>query len=129
MKDVGKLYDHLVYCTAILYFLWTFGIFWGHFDKFFQFCMSYQEKSGNLGHELSAKKSESGEKRKKKWFFSLQEKFHLCYCCWFAQAPRTLASKPFIWHPRFSFITASEKITIIGLVLDIYVHTKTHKYY
>jgi hypothetical protein len=27
MKDVGKLYDHLVYCTAILYFLWTFGIF------------------------------------------------------------------------------------------------------
>jgi hypothetical protein len=25
MKDVGKLYSHLVYFTAISYILWTFG--------------------------------------------------------------------------------------------------------
>jgi hypothetical protein len=37
MKDVGKFYGHLVYFTAILYILWTFGIFWVNFRIFIQF--------------------------------------------------------------------------------------------
>jgi hypothetical protein len=47
MKYVGKFYVHLVYLTVILYILWPFGIFCGHFGIFFRFSMLYQEKSGN----------------------------------------------------------------------------------
>jgi hypothetical protein len=35
MEDVGTLYGHLVYFTAIWYSLWPFGIFCGYFVYFF----------------------------------------------------------------------------------------------
>jgi hypothetical protein len=34
MEDVGILYGHLVYCKAIWYILWAFGIFYGHWVYF-----------------------------------------------------------------------------------------------
>jgi hypothetical protein len=47
MEDVGKLYGHLVYFTAIWYILWPLGTFHGYLIHFFRFGMLYQEKSGN----------------------------------------------------------------------------------
>jgi hypothetical protein len=47
MKDVGKLYGHLVYFTAIWYILWPFGTFLVILVYFSRFGMLYQEKSGN----------------------------------------------------------------------------------
>jgi hypothetical protein len=42
MENVGIVYGHLAYFTAIWYILCTFGIF-------FPICMLNQEKSGNPG--------------------------------------------------------------------------------
>jgi hypothetical protein len=52
MKEIGKFYGDLVYFTAILYILWPFGMFCGHFGVFFSFGMLCQEKSGNPGFRL-----------------------------------------------------------------------------
>jgi hypothetical protein len=37
IKDVGKLYGHLVYFTAISYILWPLEIFFGRFGIFSPF--------------------------------------------------------------------------------------------
>jgi hypothetical protein len=34
MEDIGILYDHLVYFTAIWNILWPFGIFYGYLVYF-----------------------------------------------------------------------------------------------
>jgi hypothetical protein len=60
MKDVGKLYGHLVYLrplgkmfchlehfVAIWNILWPFGTFCGHLVHFSTFGILYQEKSGS----------------------------------------------------------------------------------
>jgi hypothetical protein len=48
MKDVGKMYGLLVYFTAILYILWPFYIFYGHFVYFFRFGMLQYKRSGKF---------------------------------------------------------------------------------
>jgi hypothetical protein len=48
-EDAGIFYAHLVYFTAILYTLWTFGIFCGNLVHFTRFRKLNQEKSGNPG--------------------------------------------------------------------------------
>jgi hypothetical protein len=47
MENLGILYDHFVYFTAIENMLWSFGIFCGHLVHFPRFGILYQEKSGN----------------------------------------------------------------------------------
>jgi hypothetical protein len=50
MENLGVLYYHLVYFTAIGNILCPFGIFCGHLVLFFpRFGILYQEKSGNSG--------------------------------------------------------------------------------
>jgi hypothetical protein len=54
MKDVGKVYDQLVYFMAIWYILWPFDIFYDHLIYFVVILVHtscfgnlYQEQSGN----------------------------------------------------------------------------------
>jgi hypothetical protein len=60
MKEVGKLYVHLVYFTAVWFILWPLSIFYvwlviwyilRPFGIFFPFGMLYLEKSGNPGFD------------------------------------------------------------------------------
>jgi hypothetical protein len=53
MKDVVKIYGHLVYFTAISYILWPLGMYilWTFWYTFSRFGMLYQEKSGNSESE------------------------------------------------------------------------------
>jgi hypothetical protein len=47
----GILYGHLVFYMAIWYILWPFGIFYGHLVFFSSFGMLHQEESGNPGRQ------------------------------------------------------------------------------
>jgi hypothetical protein len=53
MGDVGIIYGHLTYFTAIWYVhsLWRFGKCYGYLVYFSHFGMLHQEKSGNPGEE------------------------------------------------------------------------------
>jgi hypothetical protein len=53
MKNLGKLYYHLVYFSAIGNILWPFGIFCGNVCFFPRFGILDQGKSGNPGLNLS----------------------------------------------------------------------------
>jgi hypothetical protein len=44
MKDVGKFYGPLFYCTAISYILWPIDIFCDHFGIFFPVLVSCTQK-------------------------------------------------------------------------------------
>jgi hypothetical protein len=53
LEDVGKLYGHSVYFTAISYILRPFGIFCGHFGIFFPFWYAVKNKNlANLLHSI-----------------------------------------------------------------------------
>jgi hypothetical protein len=45
MKDVGTLYGHLLYFTAISYILWPFGKFCGRFGKVFSVLVCFTKKN------------------------------------------------------------------------------------
>jgi hypothetical protein len=47
MEDVGILFGHAVYFTAIRHVLWSIGIFCGNLVSFSRFGKVCQEKSGN----------------------------------------------------------------------------------
>jgi hypothetical protein len=47
MENIGIIYDHLVYFTAIGNILFPFGIFCGNLVYFSRFGILDQEKSGN----------------------------------------------------------------------------------
>jgi hypothetical protein len=47
MDDVGIFYCHLVYFTALWYFLRPFGKYYRYLVYFYPFGMLHQDKSGN----------------------------------------------------------------------------------
>jgi hypothetical protein len=47
MEDISIFHGSLVYLQAIWYYLWPFGIFYGHLVYFSRFGILHQEKSGN----------------------------------------------------------------------------------
>jgi hypothetical protein len=53
MNDVGKFYGHMVYFSDILYILWPFGIFCGHFSIFFLFWFAVPRKIWQLCFQRS----------------------------------------------------------------------------
>jgi hypothetical protein len=57
MKDVGKLYGHSVYFTAIWYILWPSGIFCGHFGIVFPFLVCRTKKHLATLHEVTVKRT------------------------------------------------------------------------
>jgi hypothetical protein len=47
MEDVCIYYGHLVYCTAVWYILWSFGMFYSYLVYSSRFGILYQYQSGN----------------------------------------------------------------------------------